>query len=264
MRIESSHLAIRFVALLSILVVWEFLAGGIYPSFRPLNPAIVSCPSAIFRDLVAYAESGLLWSDTVSTVGEATVGLVLGIISGVALGFVFAYVRTLEMVFEPFLAALNSLPRPALAPLLILWFGFGVSSKIFLSWSLVFFIMLYNTLFGIRAVEPELLKVFRILNATKSQIVSKLIMPSVGTWIFAALRTVVSYSLIGAVIGEFVGASSGLGYRILISTGTLDTDRTFSVLVCLMAIGVSAAGIARGLERWLLSWHTSARPGLAP
>src|SRR5207253_1152291 len=140
-----------------------------------------------------------------------------------ALGLGLAYARGLSETVEPVLVSLNSLPRIAIAPILLPLFGLGIASKIALSFVTVFFVVFFNTYLGIRSVDPELVKAVQVMGGTREHLARFVVLPSVFSWIFAALRTSVSFALTGAVVGEFVGASSGLGYRLSIAAGLLDT-----------------------------------------
>lgn len=188
-------------------------------------------------------------------------GLVLGIISGIMIGFLFAYLPWLNRLFEPLMVAFNSLPRPALAPVLVLILGLGMASKIVLSWSIVFFIVFYNTYAGILSVDPDLLKVAKIMGSNRFQIFRHVIMPSVFSWVFAALRVSVAFALVGAVVGEFVGSTQGLGYQMEAARGVLNSNRVYSILLILMMIGVVLTEISKAIERRLLRWRPPA-PGI--
>jgi NitT/TauT family transport system permease protein len=250
-------LAAARVALIAfVFVAWEAVTGGF--GLRPLvDPIVLGRPSLVFADLYEYARGGLLLTDSVATLEAALAGLVLGMLGGVGLGLAFGYWRTVADVFDPIIAGLNSLPRVAMAPVLILWFGLGIASKIVVSFSLVFFIIFYNTYLGVRSVDAELVKAVRVMGGGRLAVARFVLLPSVFSWIFAALRTSVSFALAGAVVGEFVGSTTGLGYRMVIATGLLQTTRVYAILLLLMIIAVSLIAIAKRVEERLLRW----RPG---
>lgn len=250
----------RALLVAAVLAAWEIATGGVVPEVKLLDPLFVSRPSSIALDLAEWARTSLL-SDLLVTLEEALAGLVLGIASGIALGLAFAYSRPLAYLLEPLIAALNTLPRPALAPLFVIWLGLGISSKILLSWSLVFFVVFYNTYLGARSVDPDLLDAVRSMGASDFQAFRYVILPSTLSWVFAALRISVSYALIGAVIGEFVGATSGIGYRMIIAEGLLDTDRILSALLVLGAVGSALVEIAGRIEERALKWRPSVELG---
>jgi len=238
--------------LVVLLGLWEWGGSGSHPW---LDPLFFSQPSGIFKNFLGYAESGLLLKDLTVTLEAAVIGLLLGMITGVAIGMLLGHVPALEHVLSPYMVGFNSLPRPALAPLLILWFGLGLASKVVLAWSLVFFVVLFNTLYGMRSIDRDYVRAIKVMGATGAQITRIVTLPSVFTWIFAAFRTSVSLALIGAVVGEFVGASAGLGYRTVIAAGLFQTDRVFVILIILMVVGASLVALAGKVESVLLRWR---------
>lgn len=246
----------RRLAFLAIfLFLWEALAGRIHPSFSLFDPFYSSSPSHIGRELyILFFQEGIL-NDVVITLGEAFAGLIIGIASGVALGLLFAYSEFVSSTFEPLMSALNSIPRPALAPLVIFWFGIGIFSKIFLAWSLAFFVVFYNTYLGIKSIDPDMLNVMRVMNASKLQMMQIVVLPSVVSWIFAGLRLSVSYSLIGAIIGEFVGATAGIGYRLIYAEGLLMSDRLYALVLVIAIMGATLVEIIKRIESRFLRWR---------
>jgi NitT/TauT family transport system permease protein len=161
-------------------------------------------------------------------------------------------------VLEPFLNAFNAVPRPALAPLMVIWFGLGLTSKVVLSWSIVFFIIFYNVYAGVKSIDPDYIRAVRIMGASRPQTLRFVIVPSVVSWIFAAFRVCVAYSLLGAVVGEFAGASAGLGYRLIAAGGLLQTDLLYAILIILMMVGYVLTALARRVENVLLQWRPPA------
>ncbi len=258
MHSSARIVSLRVASLAVILFLWESTAGGVFSGIGFLDPAFFSRPSLIMQDIIRYWQSGLLSRDLLVTLEASFIGLALGLVSGVMFGLLLGSYRTLYAVVDPYLTAFNSLPRPALAPLLIIWLGLGLPSKIFLSWSLVFFVVCYNTIYGIRNIDGDLINSIKVMGATSRQLTRIVILPSVLVWIFAAFRTSVSFSLIGAVVGEFVGATAGLGYRSVVAAGLFDTDRVFSILFILMALGVMLVHAATLAENRVLRWRPPA------
>ncbi len=253
---SGSRVLIGRIALIAGLVlVWEAATGGFGLGWKVFETAIVARPSLIAQDMAVYAGSGFLMRDLEATLSAAFLGLFFGAAGGIAVGLVFGYLTTLAAIFEPVMVALNSLPRITVAPILILWFGLGMTSKVVLSLFTVFFVIFFNTFLGVRNVDPELVKAVRVMGGGPRQVARMVIVPSVASWIFAALRTSVSFALTGAVVGEFVGSTRGLGYRMLLAAGTLHTERVFAIMVILMAVGVSLVEISRRVERYLLRWR---------
>jgi NitT/TauT family transport system permease protein len=256
--VSRISLTLRRVAFIGGLVVlWEAATGGF--GLPPvLEPIVVARPSAAIAEIGAYGASGLLAKDLTATLQATSIGLALGIVGGVAFGLLLGYARPVADTVEPVLVAFNSLPRIALAPLLVLVFGLELPSKIFLAFITVFFVIFFNTYLGIRSVDPELVKAVRVMGGSRRDLARFVILPSVFSWIFAALRTSVSFALSGAVVGEFVGSTAGLGYRMVISAGLLDTDRTYAILLLLMAIAITLVEIAKRVEDRLLRWRPTA------
>ncbi len=246
---------LRLLLLVGLVLFWEAATGGFGLGWKLFETSIVAQPSRIALDVVAYARSGLLLRDVRTTLSEAFLGLFFGTAGGIALGILLGYWTTVAAVFEPLMVALNSLPRITVAPILVLWFGLGMTSKVVLSLFTVFFVMFFNTFLGVRNVDPELVKAVRAMGGGPRDVARMIVVPSVASWIFAALRTSVSFALSGAVVGEFVGSTDGLGYRMLLAAGLLNTPRLFAIMLLLMAVGVSLVEISRRVEQYLLRWR---------
>lgn len=245
----------RLILTIVFLLFWEGLTGGIYAGFSPIDPFYTSSPSRIAKELYKLFFSGSVIKDIYITLTEAISGLLIGILSGVSVGLLFAYSKRISDIFEPLMSAFNSLPRPVLAPLTVFWFGIGFLSKVFLSWSIVFFVIFYNTYLGVKSIEPEILNVLRVMGANRLQMLRIVILPSVASWIFAGLRLSVSYALIGAIIGEFVGATGGLGYQMIYAEGLLLTDRLYALVFLVGFIGLGMVELAKLVERRALRWR---------
>jgi NitT/TauT family transport system permease protein len=175
---------------------------------------------------------------------------VLGAVLGIWLG-VSPFVSRL---LNPYLYALNALPKVALAPLFVLWFGLGIDSKIALAAALVLFLVFLNTFAGVRQVDQDLIDAARLMKATRTQIIRKVIVPSALSWLFVGLRVAVPYALIGAVIGEMIASNRGLGYLVQFSGAQFDTAGVFAVLIVIallaMALNFVVDIVERRLERW--------------
>jgi NitT/TauT family transport system permease protein len=245
----------RLLVLFGGLLFWQFAAGDLIPGVRLVDPFFVSSPSRIAFDLKKGFSDNILLKDVGVTLFEAFCGLAIGMVSGVTVGLAFGMWRPLEQIGEPFMAALNALPRPAIAPLAVLWLGIGIPSKILLAWSLVFFLVFYNTYLGVKTIDQDIVNAIRVMRATPAQLIRIVIFPSVFSWIFAAFRLSVSYALIGAIIGEFVGATAGLGYQLITAEGLLQTDRVYSALVLVGIIAVALTSLAKLLENRVLKWR---------
>jgi NitT/TauT family transport system permease protein len=172
----------------------------------------------------------------------------------VAVGFVLARNRTLSLVFNPYVRMLNALPRVVLAPIFTLWLGLGVQSKIALGITLVFFIVFFNTYQGIREVDLNIINNARMLGATERQLTRHVLLPSAVTWILSSLHTSVGFALVGAVIGEYLGASRGLGYVIQFSESTFDSAGVFAGLAVLAVTVIVLEVVLTRVEDRLLVW----------
>lgn len=243
---------LRIALVLGLFTVWEVATGGWAFPDDGLD-IYFSSPIKIFAALIR--EWDILWSDLVLTVSEAFLGLFFGTVTGVAFGIAFARFPLLDQVVEPLFQAINAIPRPALAPLLIIWFGLGMISKVAVAWSIVFFIIFYNVYSGVKSIDPDYIKAIRLLGASSGQIVRIVVAPSVVSWIFAAFRVCVAYSLLGAVVGEFAGATAGLGYRLIVAEGLLQTDLLYAIIFILMFVGYTATTVAKWVEERLLRWR---------
>ena len=223
--------------------------------FGVVNAFWVSSPSRIVVDLVKRIVGGEVFFHIAVTLYEAFLGFVLGATVGIAAGFLLARSEELARVLDPFVTALNSLPRVALAPLFILWFGIGLTSKVVLAFSLVVFILLVNTYAGAKNVDQDLVIIARLLGASRRQLTMKIILPSSIPWIFAGLRLGLAYALIGAVVGEVIVATAGLGFQISHAAGVFNTTGVMSSLIILMVIATLLNEAMKVAEVKLLRWR---------
>src|SRR5579883_1443775 len=177
-----------------------------------LDSFFFSRPSDIGARMVEWIVTGYIWQHLVTTLVEAMAAFVIGIAAGVLAGLALARVELLAAVFDPYIRILNALPRVILAPILIIWFGLGMASKIALGVTLVFFVVFFNTFQGVREVDPVILNNVRMLQASDRQLMRHVYLPSAMAWIFSSLHTSIGFALVGAVVGEYIGASRGIGY----------------------------------------------------
>jgi NitT/TauT family transport system permease protein len=235
--------------LVAILTLWELAVR-----FRLIDAFSVSSPFAIFARLQELTLSGEIFVHATVTATEMLGGFLLGAVLGILSGIALALMPRLSETLDPFIVVLNGLPRAALAPLFVFWFGIGLSSKIAIAASIVFFICLFATYTGMRHTDRMLLRAIEALGATQHQLLVKVRLPSTVPWILTALKASVGMALIGAVIGELVAASRGLGWYIAYAAGNFDTTGMFAGLVALglMAILVDAsvAGVGKRFTRW--------------
>jgi NitT/TauT family transport system permease protein len=248
---NSGHLlqAARVALFLIILIVWELGSSAFDLLFW------ISSPTAIASALVHWYQSGTLWNDVGITVLEAGVGFVIGSLGGAIVGFCLGWVRVVGALLEPFVLGIYTLPKVALAPLFVLWFGIGLTNKIMFSGLLVFFMVFFTTFQGARQVDREVVTNARILGATPLQTWTTIAIPYAAVWVFTGLRIGLPYALIGAIVGEFVAASEGVGYRIKEATAFFDTASVFAGLFVLMVISSALLVALRLIEKRVLSWQ---------
>lgn len=232
------------------IVAWEMV-----PRLLDVQSFIFPRLSEVIAKLTDATTVTLLYQHAQVTLYEALVGLVIGIVAGVGLGFALAEWEPARAAVYPFIVAFQSMPKVALAPLFIIWFGFGYTPKVLVVVMLVFFPMLVNTMNGILSTDKSRLDLFRSMSASKWQIWSRLLLPSALPSIFAGLEVSVVNSFIGAITGEFVGADAGLGVLLQQFKNNYDTAGVFAILVILAFIGVALNQIVRIARRRLVFWQ---------
>jgi NitT/TauT family transport system permease protein len=199
-----------------------------------VDPFFVSQPSALASQISQWVTTGFIFRHLFVTLEETVIGFLLGTLLGVVVGFVFAHRETIAAIFDPVMVALNAMPRVVLAPLFILWFGLGLFSKVVMVVSLVFFVVFFSTYTGLREVDRDLVNNARILGASPRHLMRHVLLPSALTWIFASLRTSVGFALIGAVVGEYLGAHEGMGYVISYAESMFNATGVLAGLIVLM------------------------------
>ena len=233
----------------TVLTVWQTLV-----SLKVLDAFFVSRPSDIAQRIVQWIVTGSLWGHLAVTLEESLLGLLAGSAMGISLGFSLGRSPMMASILDPYIKMLNAVPRVVLAPLFLLWFGLGIWSKVALAVTLVFFVMFFNTYQGVRDADRVLIDNVRMLGASERQLVRHVLVPSALTWIFSSLQTSLGFAMVGAVVGEYLGATRGLGYVISQAEGTFDTTGVFAGMTVLGVVVVMvSAGVTR-LERWLLRW----------
>ncbi|MEM9348778.1 MAG: ABC transporter permease [Pseudomonadota bacterium] len=234
----------------ALLGAWEYAArAGMIDTF------FFSQPTDVWGFLVQMFGDGSVWRHIGATLQSTLIGFFLAVVTAIPFGLLLARFPLLDSICAPYLAALNALPRVALAPIFILWFGVGIESKIVLVWSLVFFIILINTEAGVKSADRELLRLSKVMGATQRQIFTKIILPGAVPSIFAGIRLGVIYSLLGTVVGEMVAAEAGLGQMVSLFSGTYRTGGVLAVLLLLSLMGVAMNGVMLLLEKRLLRWQ---------
>lgn len=238
------------VAMVVFWLLWEALVRlGQYPPF------ILPAPADVISAFSAALADGTLRRHAQQTLTEVFAGLALGLSAATVLGYVLAKNRTLEQLLSPYIVASQSVPVVAIAPLLIIWFGAGQLSKILICTLMVFFPMLINTIVGIRSVDPDLRELFRSLQADRWDTFRLLEAPAALPVLLGGLKVSVTMAVIGAVVGEFVGADSGLGFLINQARGLFNTALVFVAIFALVAIALTLYGVVALFEARLLRWR---------
>lgn len=217
---------------IALLAVWQLIAGRVIDKF------MISSPTDVIARLWGWFASGTIYVHVWATVYATVYGFVIGAVAGVVGGLWLGLSPFLSRLLDPFIWAFNALPKVALAPLFILWFGLGINSKVALAAVLVVFLVFVNTFAGVREVDPDLVDSLRLMRAKRRQILTKVVMPSATSWIFVGLKTAVPYALIGTIIGEMIAANRGLGYLVQRSGSEFDTAGVFAALVVIAVLAV--------------------------
>jgi NitT/TauT family transport system permease protein len=240
------------ISLVGMAFLWWLVSKlGNFPSF------ILPTPMDVLNRFVASILDGSLLRHSLVTLKEILSGLALGVSVATALGYALAKSRTFEKLISPYIVASQSVPIVAIAPILIIWFGNGTFSKVLICSLIVFFPVLVNTVVGLRSVPEELQDLLHSLKATRWQTIFKLEIPGALPVFLGGLRVGATLSVIGAVVGEFVGSDKGLGFMINIGRGQYDTALVFVSVFTLIIMAMSLYGIVVFLEKRLLSWQQS-------
>ncbi len=271
--------ALICVGLLSIWQ-WGYDLHGRLPWLVPdlLDPYFVSKPSEIFEHFLilsclksklgvfngwfngefgrcmARSENNL-WIATAVTLKNTFFGFMTGVSSGFAAGLVLGRSDWLSAIFQPFITAVNSIPRIALAPIIVLAFGIGDTSKVVTSWIVVVFLVFFNTFEGARSIDEGFVSAARLLGASEWQITRTVVIPSTMAWVFASLTPAISFALIGVIVGEFIGAERGIGRLIIESEARAEASGMMVAVIVLMLVGVALSALIWRLQAFLLRWQ---------
>jgi NitT/TauT family transport system permease protein len=239
----------QFLLAAAVLLAWEgSAASGV------LDPFFFSRPSEIVLRVAQWIGTGALWVHLSTTFTEALLSFVIGGVLGVVFGLALAGVPILATLLEPYIRVANALPRVVLAPMFLLWFGLGIWSKVALGVTVVFFVVFFNTYRGVREVDAAIINNARMLGASEAQLVRHVLVPSALTWIFSSLHISIGMAIIAVVVGEYLGASKGIGYLIAQAEGVFDTTGVFAGMAVLAAgVLLVGEGVNR-LELRLIQW----------
>lgn len=237
--------------LLAALLGWEWASRSL-----DVSALVLPAPSAVLKSLWTGLASGYFRPHIRATAIEVLLGLLIGCCVGFASGVAMAESSLLRGVLMPYIVTSQVIPKLALMPLFIVWFGFGITSTVVITALICFFPLLESTLTGLQQVEPQRLELFRVLGATRLQTLWRLKLPSGLPVILAGLRVAVVLALVGAVVGEFIGANRGLGALIIASQGMMDTSLMFAVLLIIAALGMLLYQTTLAIEKRLLKPYT--------
>jgi NitT/TauT family transport system permease protein len=243
--------ALRRTAAIAVLgVVWEAASRvGL------LNPLYASSPVAVASVLLSLFSSGDIWPHLTATLTAALGGLAGGLVFGVLLGFAAALMPLLAELLEPVMILLNAIPRVILAPLLVIWLGIGLSSKVALALVLVTVLVFFAVYSGIREVDRRLVERVRTLGGGRRVLIREVYIPSVASGVLGNLKIAVGFAFTGAVVGEFVASSRGLGYLLQFAQSTYNAALTMALIAVIMVFTLVLFALAGRLERWLLPWR---------
>jgi NitT/TauT family transport system permease protein len=225
---------------------------------------ILPLPHEIVEALTRFFSTGLILKHLATTAKEVVIGFLLGLCFGILLGAPIALSRTVETLLYPYVLALQTMPKVALAPLMMIWVGHGIESKIIITAIIALFPILVNVIVGLRSVDLDRINLIRSLNGGRWSEFTMVRLPSAAPFIFAGMKTAIVFSLLGAIAAEFVSAESGLGYLLAQLMFRLDTAGVFAVLLVLAAIGISLYSLADFLHRRLVFWEQGDRERLGP
>jgi NitT/TauT family transport system permease protein len=266
----------------AVLAIWQwgYDLHARFPWAVPdlLDPYFISKPSEIFDNFLVLSclksKMGVyngwfngdfsrcmaryennLWVATAVTLKNTFFGFLTGVLTGFAAGLVLGRSDRLSAIFQPFITAVNSIPRIALAPIIILAFGIGDTSKVVTSWIVVVFLVFFNTFEGARSIDEGFVNAARLLGATEWQITRTVVIPSTMAWVFASLSPAISFALIGVIVGEFIGAERGIGRLIIESESRAEASGMMVAVVILMLVGTALSALIWKLQAYLLRWQ---------
>jgi NitT/TauT family transport system permease protein len=241
------------IALIVTIIIWKLVIAVF-----DVSPFVLPQPEDVLGGMKDLVNSDGFWSDVRTTLTETLVGFAIALVLGVVGGAILGRVVWLEQALRPVIVASQVVPKVALIPLFIIWFGFGITSKIIIVALLAFFPILLNVILGVRSVDAGQRDVMRSLNASRWQTFRRLEYPSTLPYILAGMEVGIVFAVVGAVVGEYLGGDQGLGYRIVTSLNNLEAETLFAVIVVLTIFGFLLYLAVLVLKRFLIPWHDSA------
>ncbi|GHI02191.1 ABC transporter permease [Streptomyces cellostaticus] len=248
--------AARILLLVAVLGLWEALSRA-----KVIDPFNFSMPSDIWDQIYTWLTHGTalgsLGEQIWYTLYEALLGWIIGVAAGVLFGIALGRITFLADLLGPYIKVLNSIPRIVLAPIFLIWFGLGPASKVASAVVLVFFPVFFNAFQGSREVDRNLVANARILGASDRQVTLQVVIPSATSWIFTSLHVSFGFALIGAIVGEYIGATKGIGLLVAQSQGTLNSAGVYAAMVILAVVALVAEGLLTFAERRIFRWKAT-------
>ena len=259
LRATSVH-SLQILLGVSLLTSWQYMADH-----KILDPFFFGRPSGVWSQLITWihdgTEIGSIWYNAFVTLKEATYGFLAGVILGVILGVVLGRNRVAAEIFAPYIKVSNSIPRVVLGSIFIVWLGIGSLSKIALAFVLVFFPVFFNAFQGTREADKKLISNARLLGASKGQVTRSVVLPSALSWITASMHVSFGFALIGAIVGEFLGAQHGLGLLIATAQGTFNPNGVYAAMLIIAVMALVAEWSITKIENRLLNWRPTETSG---
>ena len=241
------------VILLAVFIAaWQVLADR-----GMINPLFFSSPKQVLADMAEMFSTGYIMPHIGITLYAAFLGLFYGIVLGTAIALIVGNNRVLAHILEPIFVGIHGLPLLALGPLFVVWFGIGIKSKIFMATLSVFFLVFFNIYAGFKDVDIQLIQTLKLMRASKIQLMTKVILPSCIPWLIASLKAGVGAAVLGAIVGEYLGATAGLGWVIQSAGGYYNITRVIACVIVLMVIMFILNAIVSWIDRKALKWRPS-------
>ena len=249
LKIRSKHF-LPVLTIVLLIVLWELLTR-----ITAIPNYILPAPSVILKETFVEYQSLLTegWVTTYELIG----GYILAIIVGIPCAVLIVYSTIFERTIYPILVFMQTVPKIAIAPLFIVWFGIGTLPKVLVAFSMAFFPIVIDTVAGLRAINPDMISLARSMGATRLEILRKIQFPNALPHIFSGLKVAITLAVVGAIVGEFVGADKGLGYLLLVANGNIDTTFLFAALIVLTVIGLLFFYLVEWLEKKIIPWNRS-------
>ena len=243
---------IRALPGLAILCLWQIASG------RLIRENYISKPTDIAKRLFDLFASGEIWPSLQVTGRELILSYVLGVASGMLLGYVLGRAPKVARIVEPYVMAFYGIPKIALAPLFVIWFGIGIWSKVMLAGTMVFFLVFYNVFAGVRSVDRDMVNLALVLGANERQLGRQIYLPATAPFLLLGMRMAIPYAVIGVIVGEFTASTAGLGLFINYASSTYDPAGVFAGIFVLLAFVMMMSAIASRIERRIMRWRPQA------